>query len=119
MSTRCNIHFCYGPDDVQANVYRHYDSYPDEGGFGVLPDLEKFFDDVQAQAGRDTRFSDPEYLAARFVVWQAAQNARDSAKPLAFTGIGITLQDAGDGEYVYTVICNSAERPSVSWRTAE
>lgn len=98
MSTRCNIHFTYG-DRVQANIYRHYDGYPEE----VLPDLEKFFSEVEAQTS-DTRFNDPSYLAAKFVVWQASQYSL-SEKPLAFLGIGVTQQDAEDGEYTYKVDC--------------
>jgi hypothetical protein len=91
----------------------------------VLPDLDRFFADVEKQCGGDTRFGDPTYLAAKFVVWQAAENARyyphvayEEGGPLAFLGVGVTTNDAGDGEYIYTVECGgigygSNQRPSV------
>lgn len=122
MSTRCNIHFTYdGRDKVLANVYRHSDGYPD----GVLPDLDKFFAAVEDQT-EDTRFNDPTYLAAKYVVWQAGEYARygdalagGRPAPLAFLGVGVTTYDAGDGEYVYTVACKSDGRPEVTSREAE
>ena len=113
MSTRCNIHFAYGPDEPpKANIYRHSDGYPK----GVLPDLDTFFAEVEAQT-RDTRFNDPSYLAAKFVVWQAGQNAR-GGKPLDFISLGITSEDASDGEYVYTVTCRGPGRPTITHRKA-
>lgn len=122
MSTRCSIHFTY-PDstEVQANVYRHSDGYPD----GVLPDLEQFFADVEAQT-KDTRFSDPTYLAAKFVVWQAGKMAEIGARyrfeggndvrPLDFLSVGVQITDPGDIEYVYTVECGGSGRPKVTYR---
>lgn len=111
MSTRANIHFASG-GEVLANVYKHSDGYPD----AMLPALEAFFADVASQT-RDTRFSDPEYLAAKYVVWQAGQNAPDRA-PLDFIGVGITNWDAGDAAYVYTVDCKSDGTPAVTWSEA-
>ena len=61
MSTRCNIHLP-NEDEVEANIYRHYDGYPD----AVLPDLARFFEQVRADT-QDTRFNDPSYLAAKFL----------------------------------------------------
>lgn len=122
MSTRCNIHFTDRTGEVEANIYRHGDGYPE----GVLPDLEKFFAAVEAQT-RDTRYNDPSYLAAKFVVWQAWESAQawagvfsDSAAPapLAFLSVGIMSQDAGDGAYVYTVTCHGDGRPTVTYREA-
>jgi hypothetical protein len=124
MSTRCNIHFAYVSGPPVANVYRHSDGYPE----GVLPDLDKFFAAVEAQTS-DTRFSDPSYLAAKFVVWQAGRSAKLEAydwrtstqgevKPLAFLGVGIMSQDAEDAEYIYTVICRGSGRPEVTYREA-
>jgi hypothetical protein len=120
MSTRANIHFTDRTGQVAANIYRHSDGYPE----GVLPDLEKFFDAVEAQVPNDTRFGDPEYLAAKFVVWQAWENAGILASdplqvaPLAFLSVGVTTEDAGDGEYVYTVTCHGDGRPKVTYREA-
>ena len=109
MSTRCNIHFAYSTDEPpEANIYRHSDGYP-EG--------EEFFTEVEAQT-TDTRFNDPSYLAAKFVVWQAGQFAKHgSGQPLDFLSLGVTNKDAGDGEYVYTVICGNG-RPEVIHREA-
>lgn len=117
MSTRCNIHF-NGWGETQANVYRHSDGYPD----GVLPDLQKFFEAVEAQCGHDTRFDDPEYLAAKYVVWQSQQKYyAPEGKPLAFTGVSPCLQDHGDIEFVYTVDCDKLDqkgRPTVTHEEA-
>jgi len=132
MSTRCSIHFTIkGYDRVDANVYRHSDGYPDS----VLPDLAQFFKDVQNQCGADstsgTRFSDPVYLAAKFVVWQAHRNARTfkfgkgraevvQTPPLDFLGVGVQVEDPGDIEFVYTVECprgyDSPDAPAVTWK---
>jgi hypothetical protein len=120
MSTRCNIHFCYG-DEVVANIYRHSDGYPS----GVLPDLDVFFARIMLDT-RDHRFGDPSYLAAKFVVWQADQSRNIATKwggkageMLDFLGVGIVLEDAGDGEYVYEVVsARGDDLPSVRWRGA-
>lgn len=135
MSTRCVINFedSYG----KAKIYRHSDGYP-ESAVGVLADLDKFFAAVEDQTG-DTRFSDPSYLAAKFVVWQAGENAKigayhydrdkngelvrveDEVKPLAFLGVGILDTNPGDIEFEYTVHCEGSDpfnpsRPNVTWR---
>jgi hypothetical protein len=123
MSTRANIHFNYSTGETVANVYRHSDGYPE----GVLPDLDRFFSDVEAQTD-DTRFNDPSYLAAKFVVWQAGENARmmvyglpgAMVKPLNFLSVGIMNQDAGDAQYVYDVTTAEGQdsRPTVTHREA-
>lgn len=130
MSTRANIHFNYYDGTVAANVYRHSDGYPDDKqGNGVLPDLERFFADVEKQTD-NTRFNDATYLAAKFVVWQAGENARAYAfnyvlgrpaevKPLNFLGVGIMLQDAGDASFIYEVTeSRDGGRPLVTYRKA-
>lgn len=122
MSTRANIHFNYRNGETAANIYRHGDGYPD----GVLPDLDKFFTAVEEQT-EDTRFSDASYLAAKFVVWQAGENAKMRAydfrtgqpgevKPLDFLSVGIMSEDADDGEYVYEVTETGNGRPTVTHR---
>jgi hypothetical protein len=114
MSTRCNIHFdAHG--ETYANVYRHSDGYPD-GEHGVPAGLEQFFTAVETQTS-DTRFADPEYLAAKFVVWQSMQYA-PAGNPLDFISVGVTTGDAGDVAWIYTVDCTSGERPSVRWQHA-
>lgn len=114
MSTRCNIHFTYG-QTVVANIYRHCDGYPN-GYHGVRASLGRFFADVEAQT-KDTRFGDPEYLAAKYLVWQALQNGDGPEKPMDFTGLGVSLNDHGDIEFVYTVDCSTLDskaRPTVT-----
>jgi hypothetical protein len=123
------VHFVDTDGELAARVYRHYDGYP-EGESGVLADLERFFGDVEKDAPGDTRFNDPEFLAAKFLVWQAWRNAHthnlkrsgEFAKPkrLAFTGVAPAQEDHADCEYVYEVRTNDrilgGPRPSVTWR---
>ena len=107
MSTRATVHFEQN-GEAQAIVYRHSDGYPE----GLGNDLQTFFGDVQLQT-RDTRFSNPCYLAAKFVVWQAARYAdqtAEGAKPLDFLGVGIVMEDPGDIEYRYHVGCDVVDR---------
>jgi hypothetical protein len=114
MSTRCNIHFVNTNDvggGIVANIYRHYDGDPNN----VDRDLTRFFKTVEAHT-TDTRFHDPSYLAAKFVVWQADENTTTRHK-MDFTGVGIMNEDAGDAAYIYTVDCTSAVWfPKISWR---
>ena len=128
MSTRCTIHFHWGHDkEVEAIVYRHSDGYPE----GILPDLQQFFADVVKQTN-DTRFNDPSYLAAKYVVWQANQYARRydfetgeyvKGAMLNFLSVGVLMQDPGDIEYRYHIHCGELDtngypevtHESVSW----
>lgn len=143
MGTRCAINFCYG-DRVEGKIYRHWDGYPGEANkpdSGVLADLRQFFKTVKAQT-RDTRFGDPTYLAAKFMVWaimapmfkQEADKAAGVKPPygrdypttyigdryLDFLGYGIMLSDPGDLEYVYNVDCQNMDEngyPQVTVRS--
>jgi hypothetical protein len=118
MSTRCNIHFTYD-GDVQSNVYVHSDGYPD-GIHGIPARLKEFFAELESQTS-DRRYGDPEYLAAKFVVWVAGQYARDPAKPLEFLSVGVCLRDHADIEFVYTVECGTRgadSRPVVTWKSS-
>lgn len=136
MSTRCVINFTSGKE-IEAKVYRHSDGYPD-GPHGVPADLKRFFAAVEKDTA-DTRYSDPNYLAAKFVVWQAGECARSydgktgrwkKAKRLNFLGVGVCMTDPGDIEWVYTVDCTVSRdvltpagltakgRPSVTWKEA-
>jgi hypothetical protein len=121
MSTRCVINFCDG-DEVVAKIYRHSDGYPDTE-HGVLADLQRFFETVKTQCDGTiygTRFDDPSYLAAKFVVWQAMENAvyvhpynlpevkrkgLALTQPLNFGSLGILMTDPSDIEYRYFVDC--------------
>ena len=101
MSTRATVHFCWDEKTTGAIVYRHCDGYPD----GLGKDLKTFLKEVKDNV-QDTRFNDPHYLAAKFVVWQAGKYAKKH--PLDFLSIGIMLEDAGDIEYKYSVICDGS-----------
>lgn len=126
MSTRATVHFTFGQQagaHSEAIIYRHSDGYPES----MLPDLEGFFAAVQAQTA-DTRFTDPSYLAAKYVVWLAAQFARKlvavgdtyeyvQTEPLDFLSVGVVTEDPGDIEYRYTVHCDQKDdegRPVVT-----
>lgn len=126
MGTRTNIHFMEG-DRMVANVYRHFDGYPD----GVLPDLETFFKEVKDNV-TDTKFGDAEYLAAKYVVWQAKQNAstydikKGKRTPndsyLDFLSLGVCIEDHGDIEFIYEINSDTGMRddsgyPAVRWRS--
>lgn len=100
MSTRASIHFCDSTGKTVAIVFRHTDGYPE----GLGRDLRDFFAAVEAQTS-DTRFSDPSMLAARWVVYDAQQMARGGN--LDFLSVRIVLEDSGDIEYRYKVICNA------------
>lgn len=119
MSTRCQILFASDTDDTApARIYRHCDGYPN-GEHGVPADLARFFRDVKAGT-KDTRFGDAEYLAAKFVVWQAAKNAR-GGNPLDFISLGVASSLHGDEVYEYRVLCDTDYRdpdavPGVQWR---
>jgi len=113
MSTRCIINFCSGKQ-IEAKVYRHHDGYPD-GHNGVLHSLQRFFAQVERDTS-DTRFNDPTYLAAKYVVWQARENAvsydfsagkpkAKRSKRLDFLGVGIVMRNPDDLAYVYRVDC--------------
>lgn len=102
MSTRASVHFCDKSGTTQAVVFRHTDGYPE----GLGEDIRKFFKAIKEQCGQDTRFNDPTMLAARWVVWDAAQMADSSDKPLKFLSVRIMLQDSGDIEYRYKILCN-------------
>lgn len=114
MSTRCTIHFhARKGDDPIAIIYRHCDGYPD-GEAGVPASLTRFFEVVREQTN-DTRFTDPSYLAAKYVVWQAGEYAfhynfttgkKESANPLDFLSLGVVQRDPGDIAYRYHVYCS-------------
>lgn len=114
---------------ASAMIYQHSDGYPD-GEHGVLVLLQTFFRAVEKDT-RDTRFEDPEYLAAKFLVWATqAQRAREVEwrktwpasmrdapdGPLNFLGHGVSLREHGDIAYCYFVDCsrhNEQGRPLV------
>jgi hypothetical protein len=119
MATRSQVKFSEG-GAVAANVYVHWDGYPDGEG-GRLNQLKQFFTEVKNQCG-DTRFNDAEYLAAKYIVWYAISNCTDeNPNPLNFGGIGPCLEDHGDIEYIYLVDCDKHDEngfPIVDYKRA-
>ena len=117
MSTRATVHFESG-GCTEAIVYRHSDGYPD----GLGADLETFLTEIGENL-KDTRFDDPSYLAAKWVVYDAMQGQPFAAKmyeqehPLNFLGVGIVSEDPGDIEYRYIVRCNGG-RPRIECQKA-
>lgn len=115
MSTRCVIAFHYGNSESPiALIYKDYDGHPESVAFV----LTSFFDDVETQCGPrpdDNRFTDPSFLAAKYIVWQAAEYARESDKPMDFSGVAPVLSIPRDVEWIHTVRCSddrSTERCS-------
>lgn len=107
MSTRCIINFCSG-GEIIAKVYRHCDGYPCPIN-GVDSSLEDFFNAVQEECF-DTRFDDPSYLAAKFVVWQAGKYANKPGS-LNFLSVGVLMEDPSDIQYRWFVDCDSSSKP--------
>ena len=105
MSTRATVHFRYG-GKTEAIVYRHSDGYPE----GLGKALEEFL--TECEMLKDSRFDDPSYLAAKWVVADSARNPRGDHR-LAFLGVGIVLEDPGDIEYRYLLECSTGRRPKV------
>jgi len=117
MSTRANIHFTEGNRTV-ANIYRHSDGYPS----GLGADLHRFLDEVGKL--RDNRFQDAEYLAAKYLVWQAGEynveyihegeewKSVPKSNRLDFLSVSPCIQDHGDIQYLYKVSCSTG-RPKV------
>ena len=126
MSTRSTTHFVER-DRVAAIVYRHSDGYPEAAG----ADLLDFFAQVKEQT-QDTRFYDPTYLAAKYVVFLAGMFALsatygpdadgkwaehpENVKPLNFISVGVMLEDPGNIEFRYLVHCDKQVdgRPEVT-----
>jgi hypothetical protein len=122
-----------GQLSASALVYQHSDGYPD-GTNGVPMKLVQFFEAVEKDTN-DTRFGNPEYLAAKWIVWATQRDREQSAKwreklgpafgtpgakdgPLNFLGHGVSLIDHSDVEFLYFVEADRSGRPRVWWRSA-
>jgi hypothetical protein len=96
MSTHAIFRFVDEQGTNYATVYRHSDGYLECGG----RDIFRFFDAVREQTGGDTRFGDPSYLAAKYVVW------------LAFRSVGLLPDGTDCGEaFRYTIRCHHWHEP--------
>jgi hypothetical protein len=99
----------------------------------MLPDLKQFFADVKVQT-EDTRFTDANYLAAKWVVWLAQMFCRDynftdmgaepsnhfKERPLDFISVGVVMENPGDIEYEYFVNCEKMDKhgfPKVTYKS--
>jgi hypothetical protein len=116
MSTRSTTHFTYGDTrQPTAIIYRHADGYPEGAG----TDLLRFLDECSKLS--DSRFGDPAYLAAKYVVFLAdmfnvryewTKGKMSETKPeskLEFLSVGVLDRDPGDIEYRYTVNCGKLD----------
>jgi hypothetical protein len=123
MGARTLIRFVRGDgaaqviDKVLPMVYLHWGGPPDV----MAETFSEFFERVERDAGDDTRYTDPQYLAARFVVF-ASVECGDAADPgaLGFTGVGITastvISALTAGSYTYAIDCSGTSfrlRPKV------
>lgn len=113
MSTRAIVEF-RDEHKARAAIYIHSDGYPDSQ-HGMIAGFHGFFDAVEAETN-DTRFDDPEYLAAKYVVHKASLNARrydfktgewTPSKPLDFLGVGVVAPGTDYAQdYVYRIRCD-------------
>lgn len=107
MSTRSATLFVRNGEKFAA-VYRHSDGMPEVAGV----DIRRFLRDVAAHTD-DTRYTDPTYLAAKYVVWLANKSARryhpaDAKNALDFLSVGVIDPHhlPGDIDYLYTLDCS-------------
>ena len=110
MSTRSQWSFRENGKQI-ALIYKHSDGYPNgyHGGFAVW---ERFIDKVikdTATGMYGTRFADAEDLAARFIVFLAIYENKETT--LNFGGIGVSKDLHGDIEYLYEIDCDSYKAP--------
>jgi hypothetical protein len=104
-------------DTPRAMIYLHW------GGDASFMDsvFDEFFSAVEEQCGTDTRFTDPSYLAAKFVVWMADQQktSPDESSVLDFLSVGVdtasVLAAIRSGANTFAVVTASARnlRPRV------
>lgn len=110
MGARLVTTFCDESGEAVAHVYDHWAA---DNEACAEKKLQAFFDAVLEQCG-DTRFTDPSYLAAKFVVWRAEGYAMsetltfepgtskavyhpENIKPLNFLSVGIVASEESCG----------------------
>jgi hypothetical protein len=105
-----------------AIIYRHSDGYPEGAGTDILRFLE------ECAKLSDPRFTDPSYLAAKYVVFLANEfncgyefKGKDFVKTpkgsrLDFLSVGVMDSDPSDIEFRYVIDCGTIEnkRPKVT-----
>ncbi len=110
MGARLMVDFVGHNDSVVARVYDHgaADNVSDASAV-----LHAFVRAVKAQT-EDTRFTDPSYLAAKFVTWRAIQYVNGqygSGNPLDFLSVGIMPtgpEGLGPEEQRARIVCTSS-----------
>lgn len=76
----------------------------------------EFFAAVEDQCGADTRYTDADYLASKFVVWMANEQrgSEDDDRRLEFLSVGIStmsvLQAIRAGYHTYAVVASGSNR---------
>lgn len=113
MGTRSMTHFKSGKH-VEARIYRHWDGYPEGAG----ADIKIFLDTIKKEL-KDTRFGDPGYLAAKYVVFLAdlfhgskggTNDGSENDSKFNFLSVGIADgQDYGGIEYIYEIDCDNLD----------
>lgn len=96
MGDRVVILFAESGQDHVA-VYKHH------GGQEIAETLEAFFAAEDANKQHDNRFGDPEYLAARFLVWTSNSTG---------TGVGIVPVTRRETRNV-RLHCDSGRHPRI------
>lgn len=113
MGLRTITKFCY-KGKPECAIYRHWGTTPESGMNG----LPAFFDEVEKLD--DTRFNDPSYLAAKFVVWLADQH-QNSDNKLNFISVGVidsnvyTEDNPSDIDFFYIVDCDKKSTMNSKW----
>lgn len=122
MGARLIVHFTDGTKPI-ASVYDHWGADNPEDAFALI---ERFYEAVEEQT-TDSRYGDPSYLAAKFLVWRAHEYTTGPYRKgtlLDFLSVGIfpTGKEPGDVECILTLACETKGRPSVgvgrSWEHA-
>ena len=108
MGTRAMVNF-FGRGKVEAKLYLHWDGYPDGRGVDLMYFL-RHLGNTLTEGSSGPRFSHPEYLAAKYVVWSAAgwwcgekRDTSTKVNEFDFLGVGVSMQDHGDIAYIYDV----------------
>jgi hypothetical protein len=101
MGTSATISFRDSKGEEVARIFRQCDGMPEHLGL----DLLDFFEEVKRQCPHDTRFDNPSYLAAKWVVFDSRRHGGDDVNPLGFLSVGI-VDDSWEGEWHYDVRCH-------------
>ena len=111
MSTPAIVNFCDKDENIQASIYVHWDGYPDDED-GMFHQLNNFFENVSQLT--DTRFKDPSYLAAKFIV-----HLMDGDIGSLGCGVVSNPNKFQCVNYFYTVICKDNTKPKVICSTTQ